>query len=111
MKECIFCKIASGELGTEFIVETDDYVAFNDLSPQAPVHALVIPKEHFTSLNEMQDSELMGRLLQGVKETAGKLGVAEGYRTVINTGAQAGQTVFHVHFHVLGGRDMQWPPG
>ncbi len=111
MKDCIFCKIANKEINTELIVETDDYVSFKDLSPQAPVHALVIPKEHFASLNEMDNPELVGKLLAGARETAKKLGVGENYRVVINTGEMAGQTVFHIHLHVLGGRAMQWPPG
>jgi len=110
-KDCIFCKIANREFNTEFIVETDDYVSFKDLSPQAPVHALVIPKRHFASLNDMDGHELMGKLLEGAKQTADRLGVGENYRVVINTGELAGQTVFHIHLHVLGGRAMQWPPG
>jgi len=110
-KDCIFCKIANKEFNTEFVVETEDYISFKDLSPQAPVHALVIPKQHFASLNEMKDAELMGKLLQGARDTAEKLGVGDNYRVVINTGEKAGQSVFHVHVHVLGGRAMQWPPG
>ncbi len=111
MTDCIFCKIAAGEFNTEFISETDDYVAFKDLNPQAPVHVLVIPKKHSASLNETESQQLLGALLNGAKETANKLGIAEGYRVVINTGAEAGQTVFHLHLHVLGGRQMNWPPG
>lgn len=96
---------------TEFIVETEDYVSFKDISPQAPVHALVIPREHYPSLKEMEDTELLGKLLKGAKQTAEKLGVGDNFRTVINTGKGAGQVVFHTHIHVLGGRAMQWPPG
>ena len=109
--DCIFCKIANKEIKTEFILETDDYVSFNDLNPQAPFHALVIPKEHFSSLNDLENIELMGKLLEGVQKTAEKLGIKENYRTVINTGKEAGQAVFHVHVHVLGGRPLTWPPG
>lgn len=110
-KDCIFCKIANKEIETEFILETDDYISFKDLNPQAPSHALVIPKEHFSSLNDLENIKLMGRLLEGVQKTAEKLGIKENYRTVINTGKEAGQAVFHVHFHVLGGRPFNWPPG
>ena len=110
-KDCIFCKIAKGEFNTELIVETKDYVSFKDLNPQAPVHALVIPRKHFASINDIEDPELIGKLFKGAKQTAQKLGVGENYRLVVNTGKQAGQEVFHIHIHVLGGRDMQWPPG
>jgi len=109
--DCIFCKIAAGEFNTEFIVETEDYVSFKDLNPQAPVHALVIPKKHFVSINEIEDTELLGKLFQGARQTAEKLGVGDGHRLVVNTGEKGGQTVFHMHIHVLGGRNMQWPPG
>ncbi len=110
-KNCIFCKIASGEIKTDFIMETEDYVSFNDVNPQAPWHALIIPREHFSSLNDLNNIELMGKLLEGAQKTAEKLGIKENYRTVINTGREAGQTVFHVHLHVLGGRPLNWPPG
>ncbi len=107
---CIFCKIANKEIPTELIFETDDVVAFNDLSPQAPVHILVIPKKHYESLNEVDDVALLGKLLSGVKEITKKLNIKE-YRTVINTGKEAGQAVFHIHLHILAGRTMLWPPG
>jgi len=110
-KDCIFCKIINKEIKTEFILETNDYVSFKDVNPQAPFHALVIPKEHFASLNEIKNLELMGKLLEGAKKTAEKSGLKENYRIVINTGEEAGQAVFHVHFHVLGGRPLNWPPG
>ena len=110
-KDCIFCKIVNREFNTEFIMETDDYVLFRDLAPQAPVHALVVPKSHFASLNELDDTELLGKLLKGARQTAEKLGVGSDYRVVVNTGKQAGQSVFHIHLHVLGGREMKWPPG
>ena len=110
-KDCIFCKIAAGAFNTEFIVETEDYVSFKDLNPQAPVHALVIPGEHFASLNEMDNVELMGKLLEGAKQTAEALDVGDNYRLVINTGKGAGQTVSHIHIHILGGRSIKWPPG
>ncbi|OGH99696.1 MAG: histidine triad nucleotide-binding protein [Candidatus Melainabacteria bacterium GWA2_34_9] len=110
-KDCIFCKIANKEIKTELILETNDYVSFKDLNPQAPFHALVITKEHFSSLNDLEDLELMGKLLEGVQKTAEKLGIKENYRTVINTGKGAGQAVFHIHVHVIGGRPLDWPPG
>lgn len=108
---CIFCKIANKEINSNLILETEDYVAFHDLSPQAPVHALVIPKKHYASLNEIDDTEILGKLLIGTRKVAEKLKIQDGYRVVINTGEGAGQTVFHIHIHVLGGRQMLWPPG
>jgi len=110
-QDCIFCKIADKVIKTDFICETEDYVSFNDITPQAPVHALIIPKKHFSSLNDIDDTQLMGKLLEGAKRTAEKLGIKENYRTVINTGREAGQAVFHLHIHILGGRPLNWPPG
>jgi len=109
-EECIFCKIANKEIPTEFVYEDEKVVAFRDLNPQAPVHVLVIPKKHYASLNEIADKEVFADLMYGVQSTAKKLGIKE-YRTVINTGADAGQTVFHIHVHILAGRAMLWPPG
>lgn len=108
---CIFCKIANKEINTNIILETEDYMAFYDTSPQSPVHVLLIPKKHFNSLNEINDTALIGKLVQGAKEAAKKLNIEEGYRIVINTGEEASQTVFHLHIHILGGRPMLWPPG
>ncbi len=105
--DCIFCKIASGEIPVNFIYEDDAVVAFHDASPQAPVHALVIPREHHDNLGDDVDQELMGRLFSVVPRIAEQLGVAEsGYRTVVNTGPDSGQTVHHVHVHVIGGAPM-----
>lgn len=109
--ECIFCKIANNQIPSKLILETEEIVAFHDLSPQAPVHVLVIPKKHYSSLNETDDIQILGKLLEGAREVAKKLDIDKGYRVVINTGKTAGQTVFHIHLHVLGGRSMQWPPG
>ncbi|MDD3237176.1 MAG: histidine triad nucleotide-binding protein [Candidatus Gastranaerophilales bacterium] len=109
-KDCIFCKIANKEIPCDFIYENENVVAFNDLNPQAPTHFLVIPKKHFASLNETNDDKILSEVLNGVKETVKKLGINE-YRTVINTGEKAGQTVFHLHAHVLADRDLKWPPG
>jgi histidine triad (HIT) family protein len=109
---CIFCRIASGEIPSKFVAESASCVAFRDLSPQAPVHVLVIPREHVTSLNDVQSATLMGDLLSLARDVAAKEGIAEsGYRVVINTGSDGGQSVFHLHAHVLGGRHMGWPPG
>ena len=104
--DCIFCKIANGDFGTEFILETDDIVAFRDINPQAPEHILVIPKNHYENLLEIDEPELLSKLMQGVQEVTKKIGLKE-FRTVINTGKQAGQTVFHVHIHILGGKELK----
>lgn len=109
-ENCIFCKIAKGEIPTTPVYETDDVIAFNDLNPQAPVHILVIPKEHYSSLIEIDDIELLGKVTNAVREITKKLGITS-YRTVINTGAQAGQTVMHLHFHIMAGREFTWPAG
>lgn len=109
---CIFCKIANKEIPASLIYEDDDIAAFNDLSPQAPVHFLVIPKKHIESLNILDDTALAGHLLKRAKEIAVEKGIHEsGYRLVINTNGDGGQTVFHLHIHVLGQRKMLWPPG
>jgi histidine triad (HIT) family protein len=110
MESCIFCKIAGGTIPTPFIYEDDAAVAFRDIQPQAPAHFLVVPRLHVASLNEARDERLLGRLLLAARQAAAKIGL-EQYRLVINTGADAGQSVFHLHLHVLGGRIMAWPPG
>lgn len=110
MEDCIFCRIAAGALPTPFVYEDGDAVAFRDIQPQAPVHLLVVPRRHVASLNEAGDGELLGRLLLAARRAAAQAGLAQ-YRLVINCGEQAGQSVFHLHVHVLGGRVMSWPPG
>ena len=100
-EDCIFCKIANGEFNTEFVYQTDKLVVFKDIHPKAPIHLLVVPKLHVPSLNELDDKELLGELLMGVKEVTKKIGL-KSYRTQINTGKEAGQEVFHLHIHVLG---------
>ena len=110
MDNCIFCKIAKKEIPTNLLYEDEKTVAFNDLNPQAPTHILVIPKEHFESLNELNDKEIMASLLNATKEVTKKLNITD-YRTVINTGKGAGQEVFHIHLHILAGRPLKWPPG
>ena len=111
---CIFCKIAAHEMPTNILYEDDLCMVFDDINPQAPIHLLVIPKKHITSLNdaEAEDRDLLGHLLGVVARMAKEKKIdGSGYRTVINTNAEAGQTVFHLHIHVLGGRRLDWPPG
>jgi histidine triad (HIT) family protein len=110
--DCLFCRIVRKEIPAKLVLENEHCVAFRDINPQAPVHVLVIPREHVASLNEVRDAAMIGRLSLAAAEIARSEGVAEsGYRTVINTNREAGQTVFHVHLHLLGGREMGWPPG
>jgi histidine triad (HIT) family protein len=113
MSDCLFCKIAAGEIPAERVYEDDDLIAFQDISPQAPVHVLVVPRRHLASLEEAveEDAALLGRILLAIRRLARELGVESGYRVVNNCGASAGQSVFHIHFHLLGGRPMGWPPG
>jgi histidine triad (HIT) family protein len=110
--DCLFCRIVQKEIPATLVAETEECVAFRDINPQAPVHVVIIPKEHVPSLNEARNAELIGSLSLLAAEIARKEGIAEtGYRTVVNTNRNAGQTVFHVHLHLLGGRAMAWPPG
>jgi len=110
--DCLFCRIVRKEIPAKLVAEDEHCVAFRDINPQAPLHVLVIPREHVPSLDEARDPELLGRLSLMAADIARKEGVAEsGYRTVMNTNSAAGQTVFHVHLHLLGGRSMHWPPG
>jgi histidine triad (HIT) family protein len=115
MDDCIFCKIARGEIPSNTVYEDEEIVAFRDLEPQAPVHVLVIPRKHIASLDEVsesdEDKELFGHLISKVGLIADKLGLTNGYRLVVNTGEDGMQTVKHLHFHLLGGRKMGWPPG
>ena len=114
MDDCIFCKIAAGEIPAERVYEDDAVVAFRDLNPQAPTHVLVIPRQHIATINDVSpDNEAtIGRLFRAARAIAAQEGFAEaGYRTVINCNEAGGQTVFHVHLHLLGGRMMHWPPG
>lgn len=114
MSDTIFGKIASGEIAADLVYKDEDVVAFRDISPQAPMHLLVIPRQPIPTLDAAgpEDAELLGKLLLVAAQVAREAGIAErGYRVVINCNAEAGQTVFHLHLHVLGGRPMQWPPG
>ena len=110
--DCLFCRIVRKEIPAKLVAEDEHCIAFRDINPQAPVHVLVIPREHVPSLDQARDAAMLGRLSLMAAEIARKEGVAAGgYRTVMNTNAGAGQTVFHVHLHLLGGRPMHWPPG
>jgi histidine triad (HIT) family protein len=112
--QCLFCRIANGEIPAELVLETPTVVAFRDIHPQAPTHILIIPRKHIPSVArlEAEDAGIMGELFLAARELAVGEGIEEGgYRMVVNAGPDAGQTVFHVHMHLLGGRGMGWPPG
>ena len=108
---CLFCRIVRGEIPARIVREDEHTVAFRDIDPKAPTHVLVIPRVHVASLDEARDPALVGQVMLAAAEVAASEGIAGGYRTVINTGADAGQTVHHLHVHVLGGRRLTWPPG
>ena len=113
-QSCLFCRIVAKEISADFAHEDDRAVVIRDLNPQAPTHLLVIPRDHLESLDDasQRDEALLGHLLRVAARVANAAGLAEdGYRTVINNGAGAGQSVFHLHVHVLGGRPLNWPPG
>jgi len=112
--DCLFCKIVSGDIPSEIIYDDPQILAFNDISPQAPEHKLIIPKKHIATLNDvdMNDTQLLGNLLQTAKKIAQDIEIADaGYRVVMNCNRGAGQEVFHIHLHLLGGRMLTWPPG
>jgi histidine triad (HIT) family protein len=114
MTDCLFCKIAAGEIAAELVFKSDSVVAFRDINPQAPTHVLVIPRKHIATINDIgpDDTSLIGELYLVAAELARKEGFAdEGYRVVMNCNAGAGQTVFHIHLHLMGGRPFSWPPG
>ena len=110
MSKCIFCEIAAGRMSANILYQDETVVAFKDINPQAPTHVLIIPKQHYESIREVQDEALIGHLFTVANKVAADLGVAS-FRYVINPGSQAGQTVFHLHLHLMGGRYMAWPPG
>jgi histidine triad (HIT) family protein len=113
-QDCLFCRISKKELPAKIVHEDEQVVAFDDINPQAPTHILVLPRKHIGGLNELTtaDAALIGHLHVVAAELARQRGIADsGYRTVINTGRGAGQSVFHLHLHLLGGRGMRWPPG
>lgn len=112
--DCIFCKIANNEIPATIVYQDDDVVAFKDLNPQAPTHTLVVPRKHIPTLNDVTagDAELVGKMVLAASKIAADSGHADaGYRLVLNCNQDGGQTVFHIHCHVLGGRIMNWPPG
>jgi len=113
MSDCLFCRIVTGDIPAKKVHEDEHVIAFEDIHPQAPTHVLVIPKKHLPGLKEAQaeDAELLGRLHLAAAEIARQRGIEDGYRTVLNVGPKAGQSVFHMHVHLLGGRDLRWPPG
>ncbi len=112
MDDCIFCRIASGEIPAQIVHSDDRVVAFEDVNPQAPVHVLVIPRQHVDSARELEDPDLLAALFAAGHQVADQKGISKsGYRLVFNVGPDGGQTVLHAHLHVLGGRPMTWPPG
>ena len=114
MSDCIFCRIAAGQIPATMLYDDGEVLAFRDINPEAPVHLLIVPRRHISTLNDLNeaDAALIGRLYLAGKQVAAELGVAErGYRTGINCNRDAGQIVFHVHMHLLAGREMGWPPG
>jgi histidine triad (HIT) family protein len=113
-QDCLFCKIIAGDIPADIVYESDSAIAFRDINPQAPTHVLVIPCNHIATINDLNESDkdVVGSLYLAAKEIAAQEGIAdEGYRAVMNCNAGAGQTVFHIHLHVLGGRQLTWPPG
>jgi len=108
---CTFCQIVDRKLPSTVVREDDHYIAIRDINPQAPTHILILPKHHLANINECEDAEALGRLFQAVKPIAEAERIGRGFRLVVNTGAEAGQSVFHLHIHLLGGRPMRWPPG
>lgn len=114
MDDCLFCKIASGEITTDLVYETESVLVFRDINPQAPLHVLVIPRKHISTANDVaaEDAGLVGEMVLAAQQVAAAEGYAEsGYRLVMNCNADAGQTVFHIHLHLLAGRSLNWPPG
>jgi histidine triad (HIT) family protein len=114
MSDCLFCRIIKREIPASIVYEDDRVLAFNDINPQAPTHLLVVPKRHIPSLNDLQpgDDQIVGEIVRRAAAIAKDRGISEGgFRTVFNTNREAGQTVFHIHLHLLGGRAMSWPPG
>lgn len=111
MDDCLFCRIVAGKIPATVVYEDADILALNDVFPRAPFHVLVVPRKHVATLSDLDDEALGGRLLQVVRRVARQGGVGDNFRLVVNNGDHAGQTVWHLHFHVLGGREFAWPPG
>lgn len=114
MQDCLFCRMVAGEIKPSLVLETGSLIAFRDINPQAPVHVLIVPRKHIATLNEigLEDAGLVGEMLLAAQQIAKQEGIAApGYRLVMNCNADGGQTVFHIHMHLLGGRRVTWPPG
>jgi len=114
MSDCLFCKIVRSEIPASIVYQDDHMVAFDDINPQAPTHVLIVPRRHVSTLNDLDadDDQLVGEMVRRAAAIASERGIsAGGYRTVFNTNREAGQTVFHIHLHLIGGRPMHWPPG
>jgi histidine triad (HIT) family protein len=113
MNDCLFCRIAAGEIPSKKVYEDENTFAFEDINPQAPTHVLIVPKEHIRGLKEAsaEQADIIGRCHLTAAQIARQRGIEDGYRTVLNVGAGAGQSVFHLHVHLLGGRSLHWPPG
>jgi histidine triad (HIT) family protein len=113
MESCLFCRIIRGEIPAKKVYEDDDTFAFEDIQPQGPTHVLIVPKKHLRGLKEAQpdDAELLGHCQLVAAQIARERGIEDGYRTILNVGPKAGQTVFHLHLHLIGGRSLKWPPG
>ena len=112
MTDCLFCKMVAGEIKPDVVYQNEEILAFRDINPQAPTHILIIPKRHVTTLNDLDDAQLGGQILLAAVELAKQEGFAEdGYRTVFNCNNNGGQAVYHLHLHLLGGRQLGWPPG
>jgi len=113
-EDCLFCQIIAGDIPADIIYESDDAVAFRDINPQAPTHVLIVPRQHIATINDLtdEDCDTVGKLFMAAQAIVKEEGLADdGYRTVMNCNAAAGQSVFHIHLHLLGGRLMSWPPG
>jgi histidine triad (HIT) family protein len=112
MTDCLFCKMVAGTIKPDVVFEDENILAFRDINPQAPVHILIIPKRHISTMNDLDDTLLTGQILQTAAKLARQEGISEaGYRTVFNCNKNGGQDVYHLHLHLLGGRQMSWPPG
>ena len=111
--DCLFCRIVAGEIPSDTVHEDDDVIAFRDIAPRAPTHVLIIPRRHISDAHALTvaDGDLLGKLFGVARQVADQAGLERGYRVVTNVGPESGQTVFHLHFHLLGGRRMSWPPG
>jgi histidine triad (HIT) family protein len=110
---CIFCRIVAGQIPSQKVYDDEGVIAFRDINPQAPTHIVIVPRKHIPCIADMDEADepLMGHIIYATTQIARQEGLADGYRIVVNNGEQAGQTVFHIHFHLLGGRHMNWPPG